>query len=76
MIIGQIHNHMYFHIWNKMTYCPRVWIVCHFIPCCNKDPVGIEVQPWEVPINVSCGLLENTAAGVLVVEDLTISSVV
>ena len=58
------------------TYCSTVCIVGHFIPSGNKDPVCIEVQTWKVVINVVCGLLENTAVGVLVVEDPASGAVV
>ena len=62
--------------WIKLTYCAWIWVVCHLIPCCNKDPVCVEVHAWKVIINVSCSLLEDTATGVLIVVDLTNLSVV
>ena len=61
---------------NKLTYLASSWKVGHLIPCSNKDPVSIKAQWWEVGINVPCSLLEDTAAGILVVVDLTISSVI
>lgn len=59
-----------------MSYRSSDWIVGNLIPCCNKDPLGIEVQYWEVGINVLCSLLKDISTGVLVVVDLTILPIV
>lgn len=74
MLLEDCKNHQMeygCHCSYKLTYCSSLIIVGHLIPCCHKDPLSNKTQLWKVLINILCGLLENTATGVLVVEDQT-----